>query len=765
MGHDNLASGVDTKRMPPKITPIVGDRTAVIGLVGTAKMGPMGLENGQPVELTSWQDFVDLFGGHDADATLPIQAYMAWQNDKSALIKCVRTTHYTTPSDATTKTSVAATIDIDSVATAATAGAVTGTVAGHTYDDAGTLTRAWRLANGDTLDIHCDEDVGGPDTATITATAASLTGGATGLPVNMGDTITFQCDKVPGTQTITYSAAHATIELVAQDINDQVAGFKAIVVGAATVDFTSDTLGSNSQIDITAETGTGASDIGHTAPSVGAGAGGNVGDVFNVTWQELKTIIEAAVVNPVTGVTVSLNSSNFLVITSNTTGAASSIQVEVASTADDEIGLDNVLHMGSAVSSVPTLTVDGKWDGTYAHDLRIVISDAINGEAAYFNLTVTDDSGIVLETFTNLQIATLTDPDYVETVINADPSQGGSRYISVTDLLTAIRPVNGTSTPAGGNDGLVGLTDTDFIGDAAGENGVHGFDQDDEVTIIADGGIATSAWQNGLLSYCETEKDGLVFAIIDPPASQSYSQIKTYKITTAALSSDVGALYWPRIKILNPDENVYTSDSEGRITIAPSGAMAGVYSRNDSHRDGGVHTEPAGFDKQANNGIIYGAVALETDSVKDIAVRKVVFPEGINPISQEKGTPIFADGEYTLDRSSTRSAWDTVGQQRGMIFLDKSIKDGIAFARHKSINQSLFTRVTRTIRAFLRAQMALGAFASNIEEDAFQLQCDARNNTAATQDLYRLIVDYSVAKVKPAIFVTVRVSQYLGSAE
>jgi len=707
------------------------------------------------VQCNSWQDYIDNFGGHGVNDTLPNQVRMVYKQDPAATVKVVRVVNYTDVTDLATKTSAAATIDINSTATAATAGAVTGTVAGHTFDDAGTLTRAWRLANADTIIVHCDEDGVGPDTATITASGAVIMGGATALPVNMGDSLTFTCDSIPGSQLVTYAAAHATVELAAQDINSQISGFKAVVVGGATINFEADTLGSDSAVGITVETGTGAADIGHAAPIAGFGAAGNVGDVYNVTWQELKLIIEAAVVNPVTGVTVSLSSGNFLVITSNTTGILSRIMVEAASTADDELGLDNALHTGSATSSVATLTINGKYDGTYAHDLRVVILTASNGDAAYFNLQVTDSAGVVLETFPNLQIATTTDADYVETVINASPSSGGSKYIAAVDLLTTIRPVNGTSTPAAGDDGLIGIADTDFLGDPAGGGGLHAFDTEDELTILIDGGRATSPWQTGIISYIETYKNNECFAVLDPPAGRTAATMVNYATGAALIGlSEFGGIYWPRIKVLNPLDTVYTSDADGNITVAPSGAIAGVMSRNDAAALGGVWKQPAG----STRGKITGALGLETEEAKDIRKRGVVFPQRINPITTTRTGIVFIDGEKGLKATGN---FPYVGGRRGMIFVNTTLREGLEFVRHADIDEDLMDKAKRSSQLFLKGQGPEGV--KGIKN--FWVQCDESLNPPSTQEQTKFFVRYAVETKKPAIWVVLLVGKDTRSLE
>jgi len=95
----------------------------------------------------------------------------------------------------------------------------------------------------------------------------------------------------------------------------------------------------------------------------------------------------------------------------------------------------------------------------------------------------------------------------------------------------------------------------------------------------------------------------------------------------------------------------------------------------------------------------------------------------------------------------------------------QTMKDGVGFARHKNINEDLFSRVDRSLRAFLKRQMAIGAFASRNEAEAFTLQCDEINNPASTRRLYRLYINVGFAKATPGIFVNLVVTEFLGALE
>ena len=88
------------------------------------------------------------------------------------------------------------------------------------------------------------------------------------------------------------------------------------------------------------------------------------------------------------------------------------------------------------------------------------------------------------------------DPDharYVERILNDERS--GAVLIRVTDQLLpgAAVPDVQTVQLAGGNDGLVGLDDTDFVGSDAGTTGLHALDQVQYLSLLLVPGRATAA--------------------------------------------------------------------------------------------------------------------------------------------------------------------------------------------------------------------------------------------------------------------------------
>lgn len=416
------------------------------------------------------------------------------------------------------------------------------------------------------------------------------------------------------------------------------------------------------------------------------------------------------------------------------------------------------LNNSATPTPAPSLQVDGKYDGTYAGSITIKISDATSGVASEFNLQVLK-SGVIIETFANLTMDNTADR-WVETIVNDVTT--GSKYIKVTDLnvgatVAEERPANVTSTAlTGGNDGLTGLVDADYVGASStnGKTGIRCFDLVPDLSVLAVPGVATSAVHNALITYCETTRERAVFAVLDPPSGNSATQIVTYVNTTAAIGglSEQAAIYWPRIKVLNPSTTVFGKTSDGLITVPPSGYICGVYARNDQAKPGGVYVPPAGVE----HGVIFGCLGFETTECLEEEKRDVVYPQRINPLTALRGGPRHIDGTRTLKANGN---FPSVSERRGAIYIEQSIKDGLQFARHQNNTEQLRQSVARSCEAFLRIQMKNGAFRSNDPAKAFFVDFGDALNPPSVQFAGQLIGRIGIATAKPTDWIIVRFSQ------
>ncbi len=407
-----------------------------------------------------------------------------------------------------------------------------------------------------------------------------------------------------------------------------------------------------------------------------------------------------------------------------------------------------------AAAPLDTLRVDGKWDGVYANDIRITVAAATSGVATEFNLSV-EDGGLVSEVFPNLSMDP-SRPNYVEAIVN--DLNRGSRLIAVTDLSSTdvapgALPALGTFGPlAGGDDGLANLADADFVGNAAGKTGLHALDVISQLTLLIVPGRATPVVHNAMLTYCEIVRDRGCFAILDTPEHQSAVGIITYAESTAAILglSELGALYWPRIKVLNPSKTVFGNTDT--LTIGASGHIAGVYARTDGSRPGGVFVPPAGI----QNGQLQGVIGFETDEVLDEAKRDLVFPKRINPLTVFPGTPRHIDGARTLKGDGN---FPTVAERRGVLFIEQSLKLGLLFAKHQNNTEALRATLTRTVNAFLLIQLKNGAFASTDPKKAYFVDFSDGVNTPAVIASGQVVGRIGLATAKPAEFIVLRFSQ------
>ncbi|MFP2956541.1 phage tail sheath family protein [Myxococcus sp. 1LA] len=247
-------------------------------------------------------------------------------------------------------------------------------------------------------------------------------------------------------------------------------------------------------------------------------------------------------------------------------------------------------------------------------------------------------------------------------------------------------------------------------------------------------------------------RDGLVFAVLDSPAGYSATDIVSYVSQEAALEglSEHAALYWPRVKVLNPARGVFGNLEQ--LVIPPSGIIAGVFARNDGARPGGVYEAPAGIEA----GRMFGVLGFESKEALEEKKRDIVYPRRINPLTTGPGLPRFIDGSRTLKASGN---FPYVAERRGVSFIERSLKSGLQFARHRNNTEGLRAQVRRSIAAFLLAQMKNGAFRSQELAKAFFVDVSDALNPPSVVFAGKLVARIGLATNKPAEFIVLRIAQ------
>jgi hypothetical protein len=288
----------------------------------------------------------------------------------------------------------------------------------------------------------------------------------------------------------------------------------------------------------------------------------------------------------------------------------------------------------------------------------------------------------------------------------------------------------------------------EYIGDSADRTGFGGLEAIDEITMVAVPDLM-AAYQRGaigeedvrsvqvaLIAHCEQMGDRV--AIIDPPPGLNARDVRVWRQNTAGYDSNYAALYYPWIKVFDP--------SSGRARIVPpSGAMAGIWARNDAER--GVHKAPA-------NEVVRGAVDLELQITR--GEQDLLNPIGVNCIRAFPGRGIRVWGARTL---SSDPAWRYLNVRRYFNYLEESILLGTQWAVFEPNDQMLWARIRRNISAFLTNEWRAGALFGATAPASFYVKCDEETNPPESVDVGRVVCEIGVAPVKPAEFVIFRLAQ------
>lgn len=738
-----LASKIVVNEDAPRIRTIPGRQSSIGAFAGVTKRGPIRT----PVFVTSFDEAVEKFGSFISTSDLMVAVEGFFKNGGTACW-ISRVVHYTDNTDSATSTAVKGDQQLLDRGGAASEAVLT------------SAAGPFELDNGQ--DLVVDIDNNGADTLSISAAAATAASGSSETyALTNNDTIIYQV-KLPGSddltveRTITLNDSDALISAIgtvtAQEmvnvINRDGSGIKAVLTAGPSFEIQTDKKGSGASLVISASsTAIGASKLNISSGTTSGS--GNVADSHAVTATELAGLLTAL---PLSAGTATVVDSNKLRLTSDATGASAEVEVTAATTTPGIFaGSLPITENGSAAGTSNTIKVIGKNEGTWINDYSIVIEAATSGDSDRFNLRIKRGTSTV-ETWPNLSMTT-TDDRYVETFINEN-----SIYIDIEDQFSAA--VSPADMPALGefsswtnqDDGLTGLVDADFIGSDAGDTGLYAFDAVDNIGLLMVPDRATSAVQNAMINYCEVHRLGTVFAILDSPEGLDEQAMKTYFETTAALAglSEFGAMFWPRVKITNPNTSVY--GNVDTVTVAPCGHIAGVMVRTDQSSPGGIYRAPAGIER----GILFGVVGFETDAVLDERKRDVVYPARINPLTQINGSPRHIDGTRTLKGDSN---FPSIPERRGVIFIERSIKQGLLFAKHRNNDRQLRKEVKRSIEAFLLRQFNNGAFRGATPAESFVVDVGEGINTPERIFAGELHVRVGLATQKPADFIILTFTQ------
>ena len=583
-----------------------------------------------------------------------------------------------------------------------------GTLATATVDLAGAAATAGRLLGTNTSPF------------TFTAPTAGSFLGTEVQPYNViaatNDDLSITVDGgSPQTLTLTAGAAQ-TAQQIVDDINANTTGLTASV-SSGKVLLTSNTTGASSSIQInTPGSHSANATIGFVAGTY-SGAAGNThlavaidgGSTQNITLtagSRTAAQVVSDINGTLTGAVASVSGTS-VAISSSTTGTSSSVQ-GVSSTALSVLGFDTSLHSGLASGGV-SITVNANSPGTWGNGLTLTLTDSNSPTIANAkNLTV-QLNGFTVEVWKNL-VKDTTSPYYWVTQIN-----GKSSFISITDHTGVPgQPANGSKTPlTGGNDGLSGITDADYIG-VVGDGYTTGLQcfadpGQIDVNLVAIPGQTSMPVHAALLSLVEGRGDCMTF--LDPPSGLTPTQAVQFKTATGAYTSRV-ALDDNRSAMYYPWVNGFDAANGINVLLPPSAAAIRACVYNDTV--GNLWNEFLGV----NRGLIPEATGIERKLSN--GDRDFLYENGINPIASLPNYGITIMGGKTLQVAPT--ALDRVNVRRLLDYLHKVVITTLFPLIGEPNTPTLWRRLTGLL------QPTLDYIASQQGISQYQIVCDASTN-------------------------------------
>ncbi len=214
--------------------------------------------------------------------------------------------------------------------------------------------------------------------------------------------------------------------------------------------------------------------------------------------------------------------------------------------------------------------------------------------------------------------------------------------------------------------------------------------------------------------------------------------------------------------VVTADESLYRDISgkleealeQNKLTLYPSGAVAGVYANVDSNR--GVWKAPANV---SINGISGLSLSVTDD---DQSVMNVDAGSGksVNAIRAFTGKGILVWGARTL--AGNDNEWRYVSVRRFFNMVEESVKKASGTFVFEPNDANTWVKVRAMIENFLTLQWRNGALAGAKPEHAFFVRVGL-GQTMSAQDILegRMIVEIGMAAVRPAEFIILRFSHMM----
>jgi phage tail sheath protein FI len=243
-------------------------------------------------------------------------------------------------------------------------------------------------------------------------------------------------------------------------------------------------------------------------------------------------------------------------------------------------------------------------------------------------------------------------------------------------------------------------------------------------------------------AYTPYLKTSLLYAYDETKVTVNSKTIHSQKLE--ALKASDTALY----------NSIKAALAKQRVTLPPSGAIAGIYSSVD--RDRGVWKAPANVAVAS----VIDLTQMFTDTEQDGLNVDPTSGKSINVIRSFTGRGILVWGARTL--AGNDNEWRYIPVRRLFITIEESTKKATAFAVFEPNDSTTWLKVKAMIESYLYGLWERGALAGAKPEDAYFVNVGL-GTTMTTQDILegRMIVEIGIAAVRPAEFIILRFTHKL----
>lgn len=592
---------------------------------------------------------------------------------------------------------------------------------------------------------------GATTTITFNGTAAEAAAGGVPAGTIAAPNNTLQVTLNGGPQTLVIpDGTYTPAELVSEINTRIVGGYARLEVGDVIV-IGSDVRGTNSSVSVAQ-----ADDFGFTAPVVSPAGTGNVSNLASVTAGEIGALLSAASVP----VTISETAgTRHIVMTTNAIGQAQTLQVvapPLGPNANAALGFPSTQATGTNGSALTYYVKEGnQWNDVNGVALSLTPFPTIGVEFIGFTLVVTDQGGLS-QNFDDLHLGA-EHPRYVGSVLGSAPPRradqlenrvalrtfGGPPVLPRTFAFNLRQGLFGSQSRAsftltGGTDGLEPEAE-DF------RAALERLRSSEDISIVAAPGspqfTAGGAIRAELISHVERRR-AYEILVLDSPRDQTPNGARDDR---AGIDSRYAAIYYPWVRVANPDVRPGDATTPREILVPPSGFVCGIYARNDVER--GVFKAPA-------NEVVLGALGFELNL--SFGQQEILNPAGVNALRFFPGRGYRVWGARL---ASSDPEWKYVSDRRYFNYVEASIDRGTQWVVFEPNGPRLWRRVRDTIGDFLYNEWRSGALLGNTPAEAFFVRCDRSTMTQNDLDNGRLICEIGIAIIRPAEFVIFRIGQ------